>query len=89
VLARVNLDGGRRVQVLEVGSGVAVDLLRGRRRMSRLPVAGADPEGRVLAFEFAQLRFGEPIARLRWKNPNGVIVEHDYVAGSRRFTPIT
>jgi len=89
VLARVDLDGGRRVEVIKSGSRVAVDLLRGRRRVSRLPVAGADPDGRVLAFGFAQLRFGQPIARLQWRNADGPIVEHDYLAGSRRFTPIT
>ena len=89
VLGRRDLDRGRRVEVLETGAGVAVDLLRRGRRVSRLPVAAARPDGRLLAFEFAQLRFGQPIVRLRWGNPDGLVVEHDYVAGSRRFTPIT
>ena len=73
----------RTVTLVKIGERIVVDLHAGRRRLIRLPVAGADPRGRLLAFD----TFGEPTVQLRWRNPDGRLVSHSYAVGSRSITP--
>ncbi|MCW3064185.1 MAG: hypothetical protein JWN32_1357, partial [Solirubrobacterales bacterium] len=39
--------------------------------------------GRLLSFD----TLGEPTVRLRWRNPDGRTVSHDYAVGSRSLAP--
>jgi hypothetical protein len=60
-----------------VGRSVAMDLFAGPTRVARLPVSGADPRGRLLDLT----SFGFPSVRLRFRNPDGTLVEHTYDVG--------
>jgi hypothetical protein len=73
----------RTVTLVRSGERIAVDLRDARRRLLRLPVGGADPRGRLLAFD----TLGEPTVRLRWRNPDGAAVSHDYAIGSLSIVP--
>jgi serine/threonine protein kinase len=77
---------GRRVQTLKlvrVGQRVAVDLLERDRRVARMPVQEAASAGRLLSMTV----LGRPILRLRWGNPGGRVVAHDYAIGQRSIRP--
>jgi hypothetical protein len=67
------------VAVVALGERIALDLLDGRRRLVRLPLADVDGRGRLLGFDSE----GEPSVRLRWREPGGGVVSHDYAVGSR------
>jgi len=69
----------RTVAVVALGERIALDLLDGRRRLVRLPLADVDGRGRLLGFDSE----GEPSVRLRWREPGGGVVSHDYAVGSR------
>ncbi len=75
----VELPGGAdgRVALVRLRGRLAVDLLRGRRRVARLPVPDANPRGALADLEqgFASTR----LVRLRWLNPGGgPQLIHDY-----------
>jgi hypothetical protein len=72
----------RRVTVVKLADAVAVDLFAGDRRLARLPAPGADPAGRLL--NFATFGLGHP--SLRWRNPDGQTVSHEYAVGARTLT---
>jgi hypothetical protein len=73
----------RTAALVALGDRIAVDLLDGGRRLVRLPVADADARGVVQSFD----TLGEPTVRLRWRNPDGRVVGHDYAVGSGSLTP--
>jgi len=73
----------RRTSVVRVGDRIAVDLFQRERRITRLPVAGADARGRLLSVN----THGEPTVYLRWRNPDGRTISHDYAVSSRSMTP--
>lgn len=73
----------RTLALVALPGAIAVDLFNSGRRLERLVVAGADVRGRVLGFD----TFGEPIVRLRWRNPDGQSVARDYAVGSRSIAP--
>ncbi len=75
----------RTVALVAVGDRIAIDLLDGARRVARLPVADANPRGRLLGVD----SFGEPRVRLRWRNPDGDVVSHDYAVGARSLAPMS
>ena len=68
----------RTVAVVALGERIALDLLDGERRLVRLPLADVDAGGRLLGFDSE----GEPSVRLRWREPGGDVVSHDYAVGS-------
>jgi hypothetical protein len=67
----------RTVAVVVVGSTLALDLLAGQTRLARLRVTGADAKGQLLDL----ITFGQPSVRLRFRNPNGRLLEHTYDVG--------
>jgi hypothetical protein len=69
----------RRVAVVRLPETVAVDLFAGRRRLARVPAPDADPAGRLLYFSTSGL--ARPL--LRWRNPDGRTVSHEYAALAR------
>ena len=77
----VELRGGRvrRVVVVRAAGTVAVDLFDGSRRLERLAVPDVDPAGSLLGLT----TFGRPLLRLRWRNPDGRLLTHDYSVRSR------
>jgi hypothetical protein len=75
----------RTVAVVRLPGSIAVDLFEGDRRLARLPVTGADPAGGLAILD----TFGEPRARVQWRNPDGRIVAHDYAVGPRSLSPIS
>jgi hypothetical protein len=77
----VELRGGqvRRVVVVRAPGTVAVDLFDGSRRLERLAVSDVDPAGRLLGLS----TLGRPLLRLRWRNPDGRLLTHDYSVRSR------
>ncbi len=84
--ARDSQAPGRSVQtvaVVRVGWRIVVDLLARDLRVARAPVQGADAAGRLLGITV----LGRPIVRLRWSNPDGRVVAHDYAIGRRSITP--
>jgi hypothetical protein len=72
----------RTAAVVRLPGAVAVDLSAGGRRLVRLPVPDADPAGRLEAFD----TLGEPLARLRWRNPDGAVVAREYAIGAGSLT---
>jgi hypothetical protein len=72
----------RRVAVVKLADAIALDLFTGDRRLARLPEPDADPAGRLLHFATASLRY--PI--LRWRNPDGRTVTHQYAVGVRTLS---
>ncbi len=70
----------RRVAVVRLTNGIAVDLFAGDRRLARVPAPDADPAGRLLAFNALGPRF--PLL-LRWANPDGRAIGHEYIVGAR------
>jgi hypothetical protein len=79
----VEVDGGtRRVAVVRLADSVAVDLFAGRRRLARVPAPDANPAGRLLYF--ATSGVARPL--LRWRNPDGRTVSHEYAASARALT---
>ena len=79
----VELRGGAvaRVELVRLRGRLAVDLLRGRRRLARVPVPDADPRGRFVDFE--QGFVSNHQLRLRWLNPGGSPqVIHDYAVAA-------
>ena len=65
--------------VVRLADTVAVDLFAGGRRLARQPAPDADPAGRLLNFTTLGLRY--PI--LRWRNPDGRTVTHEYAVDAR------
>jgi hypothetical protein len=72
----------RRVKIVEVEDGIAVDLFAGDRRLARLPAPDADPAGRLLT-----LTPVSTTAILRWGNPDGRTIVHEYTVEPRTLTP--
>jgi hypothetical protein len=80
----VDLPGGRtRTAAVVRADGVAVDLFRGGRRTTRLPVRGADPRGRLVRLE----TLGRPLIIVRWRNPDGRSVRRDYAVLDDSLSP--
>lgn len=71
--------------VVRVGPQVAADLIVGGRRLARLPVAAARPEGRLVSIDYRKARFGRPILLVRWQNPHSSVV-HEYAVNERSLT---
>jgi hypothetical protein len=69
----------RRVAVVRLADAVAVDLFARRRRLARVPAPDADPAGRLLDFNARGV--ASPV--LRWRNPSGRTVGHEYGVGPR------
>ena len=79
----VELSGGAvaRVELVRLAGRVAVDLVRGGRRLARVRVPDADPRGRFVDLE--QGFVSNHHLRLRWLNPGGgPQVIHDYAVGA-------
>lgn len=72
----------RRVAVVELAGAIALDLFAGDRRLARLPDPEVDPAGRLLNFATSGLRY--PV--LRWRNPDGRTIAHEYAVGARTLT---
>jgi hypothetical protein len=76
----------RTLDLVALPGSVVLDLLRGRTRLQRIEVAGADPRGRLISFErFSRLAIG-PI--VMWRNPGGREIVHDYRATGDGLEPI-
>jgi hypothetical protein len=73
----------RRVAVVKLANTIALDLFAGARRLARVPAPDAHPDGRLL--NFTTLGVGSPV--LRWRNPDGRTVSHQYAVGARTLTP--
>ncbi len=69
----------RRVAVVRLADAVSVDLFARRRRLARVPAPNADPAGRLL--DFTARGVASPM--LRWRNPSGRTVGHEYGVGPR------
>ncbi len=69
----------RRVVVVRAPGTVAVDLFDGSRRLERVAVPDVDPAGSLLGLS----TLGRPLLRLRWRNPDGRLLTHDYSVGAR------
>jgi hypothetical protein len=68
-------DGERRAAAVVLTAGrVVVDLFDRGRRVARVPVAGADPRGRLTALD----TLGRPLLFVRWRNPDGTAVQREY-----------
>jgi hypothetical protein len=89
---------GRRLDVLELQRDltvaavsaqgrVAADLFSGERRVARLFIRGARPDGRLASLSTQRLRFGHPIVRLAWRNPHG-LVSRDFSVSRRALVPL-
>jgi hypothetical protein len=79
----VETDAGlKRVAVVLLPRTVALDLFEGDRRLARLPAPDADPGGRLLNF----LTVAGTHPSLRWRNPDGGVVSHEYDIGPRALT---
>ena len=96
--AAARATGGRQLDVLELQGNLSVvavnalgrievDLFAGTRRIARLPLTGASQSGRLASLYTLRLRFGRPIVRVVWRNPDG-LVSHDYTAGERSLVPL-
>jgi hypothetical protein len=72
----------RRVAVVKLADAIALDLFTGDRRLARLPEPDADPAGRLLHFATSAVRY--PI--LRWRNPDGRTVTHQYAVGAQTLS---
>ena len=76
----------RTLNLVALPGRVVLDLLRGRTRLQRLDVVGADPRGRLTSFErFSRLAIG-PI--VMWRNPSGREIVHDYRVSGDGLEPI-
>ena len=76
----------RTLDLVALPGSVVLDLLRGRTRLQRIEVVGADPRGRLISFErFSRLAIG-PI--VMWRNPGGREIVHDYRATGDGLEPI-
>ena len=84
-LTRLELSRGgrRRVTVVNVGGRVAIDLFTGSRRLARVPVEGADPRGGPPVLS----EHRRPVVRLRWSNPDGQAIRHEYGLTGGTLTP--
>jgi Protein tyrosine and serine/threonine kinase len=67
-------NGVRRVVVVKLANGIAVDLFAGDRRIARIPARDLSPEGHLLTFTAT----GGPFPLLRWRNPDGRALSHAY-----------
>ena len=72
----------RTVAVVRTRRTLALDLLAGRTRMARLQVTGANASGQLLDL----VTFGRPSVRLRFRNPDGALIEHTYEVGRASLT---
>jgi Protein kinase domain len=75
----------RRVAVIELAGGIAVDLFAGGRRLARAPVR-ADPAGRLLSLALS-FTTDHAFPTLRWRNPDGRTLRYDFSVGERTLTP--
>ncbi len=64
----------RTATLVRVGDRIALDLFDGQRRVVRLTVADALPRGRPETL----ITYGRPLVELRWRNPDGRMIGHDY-----------
>jgi hypothetical protein len=65
--------------VVELPAGIAIDLIRRDRRLTRLEVPDADPAGELLGLEQSCGPVGAGGFCLRWRNPgNAVALKHEY-----------
>ena len=78
----VELPGGhvRTIRVVRVRGTVALDLLRGDRRLTRVTVVGADRTGSLASFEATG-----PTIDVIWSNPDGREIPHRYMATATRI----
>jgi hypothetical protein len=86
-LGRFEVRPGFSVVAVQVGGRTFIDAYARGRRVERLPVAGADPAGRLISLEIGSVRFGVPIVWLQWRNPTEV-VSHMWTTGRRLLTPL-
>jgi hypothetical protein len=78
--AAVALSAGRlaRVVVVKLPGRIAIDLIRGRR-LARLEVPDADPDGELLGLEQSCGPVGTRGFCLRWRNPGEELaLKHEY-----------
>jgi hypothetical protein len=76
----------RTLAVVALPDAIALDLLRGRTRLWRVTVAGADPHGTLTAF--VRESFLAPGAIVVWRNPDGREIRHYYRAGPATITVV-
>jgi hypothetical protein len=72
------------IGVVRLPRAIAVDLVQSGARSARVPVAGADPGGRLVGLTV----FGGRTPQLDWRNPDGTVVHHDYSVGARFVAPL-
>jgi Protein kinase domain len=72
----------RRVAAVRLAGGIAIDLFAGPRRLARVPVPDADPAGELLDFGA-----GYTTRILRWRNPDGETVRHEYTVRPGTLMP--
>jgi hypothetical protein len=96
--AAARAPGGRTLDVLElqgklsvaavtVGGRIAADLFSGQRRIARLFVPRAAATGQLGSLYTLRVRFGQPIVRLAWRNPRG-LVNRDFSVSARSLVPL-
>jgi hypothetical protein len=73
----------RQVTVVESGDRVALDLFAGARRLARVPVLEANPDGRLLNLS----AMGLAQSVVRWRNPGGRTFTREYGLGAWTLTP--
>ena len=73
----------RTAALVRVQGAIALDLFDGSRRLVRVTLADARPEGRPEAL----ITYGQPLVRLRWRNPDGQTIGHDYAIRASAVVP--
>lgn len=73
----------RTLAAVRLPGSIAIDLFDGRQRLARLAVTDADARGKLVQF----IPFGGTLALLRWRNPDGRPIVHEYTVTARSITP--
>jgi hypothetical protein len=83
----LDLPGGevRAVAVVRLPGRIALDLFAGEQRLARLTVPDADAHGRLRDLN----AFSSPRLTLRWRNPDGRTIEHDYAVRAGSIAPLS
>lgn len=68
------------VEIVETAGDIAVDVLKGERRVARIPVPDAEPAGELIEVESACASTGGRGFCVRWQNPDAELpLEHAYL----------